>query len=230
MIPKRSRRDDWTGTGTWWGEKDIRRKGRQDDTRQDGARYEKYRPESVRGDRQGYIIATSDPKWQKYRPESVRGDRQGYIIATSDPKWQKYRPESVRGDRQGYIIATSDPKWQKYRPESRDENGWRKNQLNEIDEYAREAKPTERGRVWEGASPLPRQEPQQFDPKNGAFSWILNHESVGGEWLQSHPYSHLGLDILRLSSYCLSTLILGIHLVLYSISFRCQWLILKGNA
>ena len=81
---------------------------------------------------------------------------------------------------------------------TRDENGRRKNQLNESEEYAREAKPTERGRVWEGASPLPRQEPQQFDPKNGAFSWILNHESVGGEWLQSHPYSHLGLNILRL--------------------------------
>ena len=32
----------------------------------------------------------------------------------------------------------------------------------------------------------------------------------------------IGLDILRLSSYCLSTLILGIHLALYSISFRCQ--------
>ena len=115
-------------------------------------------------------------------------------------------------------------------PRVRDENGGRKNQLNKIEEYAREAKPTERGRVWEGAGPLPRQEPQQFDPKNGAFSWILNHESVGGEWLQSHPYSHLGLDILRLSSYCLSTLILGIHLVLYSITFRCKCLILKGNA
>ena len=29
----------------------------------------------------------------------------------------------------------------------------KKNQLNEIEEYAREAKPTERGRVWEGAGP-----------------------------------------------------------------------------
>ena len=29
--------------------------------------------------------------------------------------------------------------------------GEEKNQLNEIEEYAREAKPTERGRVWEGA-------------------------------------------------------------------------------
>ena len=35
----------------------------------------------------------------------------------------------------------------------RDENGEGKKQLKIFDEAAREAKPTERGRVWEGDSP-----------------------------------------------------------------------------
>ena len=35
----------------------------------------------------------------------------------------------------------------------RDENGERKKQLKILDEAAREAKPTERGRVWEGDAP-----------------------------------------------------------------------------
>ena len=51
---------------------------------------------------------------------------------------------------------------------------------------AREAMPTERGEGVEGGlAPIPRQEPQQFASKNGAFWWILNHESVGEEWLQT---------------------------------------------
>ena len=32
--------------------------------------------------------------------------------------------------------------------------------------------------MWEGGTPLPRQEPQQFDHQNGAFWWILNCKSV----------------------------------------------------
>ena len=60
----------------------------------------------------------------------------------------------------------------------------------------REVEPTEWGEGV-GGSPLPRQEPQQFDPKNGAFWWIRKRESVGRAWLQSHPFRHLGLDILR---------------------------------
>ena len=33
------------------------------------------------------------------------------------------------------------------------------------------------GRALEEESPLPQQEPQEFDPGNGAFWWILKRES-----------------------------------------------------
>ena len=85
--------------------------------------------------------------------------------------------------------------------------------------------------MWEGAGALPRQEPQQYDTKNGAFSWILNHESVGGEWLQSHPLQppRLGhfLDSLFMESINLN---LGYSSCSVFNQLSCQCLILKGNA
>ncbi|KTD88315.1 hypothetical protein [Paenibacillus etheri] len=55
-----------------------------------------YRPEGVKGEKEGY-------KSPRYRPEGAKGEKEGY-------KSPRYRPEGAKGEKEGY-------KSPRYRPE-----------------------------------------------------------------------------------------------------------------
>ena len=87
-LPQRSPREDWTGTGMWWGEKMANTywgkcwgriyqgKGREDDRKQDGKTRVTYWSESGRGDRQGDVEKKDH---QLYRRPYMMGKARGKV-------------------------------------------------------------------------------------------------------------------------------------------------------